>query len=208
MKYEYVERNEYKGPLQLALNLIKNIHNELSHLFTFDHKLAGSGSRKLITRKVNSNDGFDFDFIFLLQKWQEGLNGLNIKNHIIDLINDYKSHYSTYRLKIENSTSAITLKFHKPNSTNVWFSIDFVICLENEYGLNILRLMNNKQDSTWNLLPNTEDFYLEKEKVVKEKYEWSYIKKKYLHLKNEDSNNNKSYQLYIQLINNLYNELD
>lgn len=208
MKYEYVERSEYKGPLQLALNLINNIHAELNHLFTFDHKLAGSGSRKLITRKINSNEGFDFDFVFLLQKWQKDLNGLDFKNFIIKLINSYKSRYLRYSLKIENSTSAITLKFHKPNSIEVWFNIDFVVCLENKHGLNILRLMNNKQDSTWNLLPNTKDFYLEKEKVVKEEYEWPYIKKKYLHLKNEDSNNNKSYQLYIQLINNLYNELD
>lgn len=66
MKYEYVERNEYKKPLQLVLNLIKDIHKGLRHLFTFEHKLAGSGSRKLITRKINSNDGFDFDFVFLL----------------------------------------------------------------------------------------------------------------------------------------------
>lgn len=208
MKYEYVERSEYKEPLQLALNLIEIIHYRLNNLFTFEHKLAGSGSRKLITRKINSNDGFDFDFVFLIQKWQENLNGLDIKNLIIELINNYKSYYLRYGLKIENSTSAITLKFHKPNSINVWFSIDFAIYLENEHGLNILRLINNKQDFVWNLLPNTEDFYLEKEKVVKEEYEWSYIKEKYLHLKNKDANNNKSYQLYMQLINNLYHKLN
>lgn len=89
----------------------------------------------------------------------------------------------------------------------MWFSVDFVIWFEDDHGVNILRLTNNKQDCTWNLLPSTKIFYLEKENTIKEKYNWSYVKEKYLYLKNNDSNNNKSYQLYIQLINNLYNEL-
>lgn len=35
---------------------------------TFQYKIIGSGSKNLVTRVVNGNSGFDFDYNFVVQK--------------------------------------------------------------------------------------------------------------------------------------------
>lgn len=74
-KYEYVKWEEAR-PVKMELNrinqkmfsYIKSNYPELS----FKAKLVGSGKRGLITREVNGNKGFDFDFNLIIDAPPQG----------------------------------------------------------------------------------------------------------------------------------------
>ena len=68
MSYEFVSKNEYTPVRILLEEIIFEIQNKMKPEYTFQFSLIGSGRKKLITREVGSNKGFDFDYNFSLQK--------------------------------------------------------------------------------------------------------------------------------------------
>lgn len=66
MKYEFVKKSEYEPVRNEIESIIKKVQNLVREDFTFQFKLVGSGNKHLITRVVNGNRGFDFDYNLIL----------------------------------------------------------------------------------------------------------------------------------------------
>ena len=68
MAYEFVTKSEYTPVRNKFEKIIKEIQKEMKPEYTFQFYLIGSGRKKLITREIGSNKGFDFDYNFSVQK--------------------------------------------------------------------------------------------------------------------------------------------
>ena len=209
-KYEFVPKSEYQ-PLRIeAEKIIRKVQRLIRGQFTFQFKLVGSGSRHLVTRIKGGNGGFDLDY------------NLTINNPDED--HYWKAEFARETLfkafqeaikgtpfnKIENSTSSITIKNVDKKNSKIVYSCDFEIMYFDD-GHNYLkyaRFNKNNGNYTWEPRKYSEniDYKIE---IVLENYYWSAIKEEYLKLKNKNSDINKhSFQLYIEVINNLFNELE
>lgn len=74
-QYEYVTRREYSPINQDFQQIINQVHKEMKQYdITFQHELIGSGSRRLVTRILGGNTGYDFDY------------NLNINNFLLNSV--------------------------------------------------------------------------------------------------------------------------
>ena len=120
--FSYVSKSQYKPHLKIANDLLQFLHKELKIYFrekyktkfTFEHKIIGSGSKKLIMKKIDGNQGFDFDYNVVINnfdklpvKAQDYIRSIFI-SAIQDILRD-----DPYEIGINNSTSVITVKFYK-----------------------------------------------------------------------------------------------
>lgn len=64
MAYEFVSKSEYTPVREKLEKIIRIIQKEMKPEYTFQFSLIGSGKKKLITREVGLNKGFDFDYNF------------------------------------------------------------------------------------------------------------------------------------------------
>ncbi len=212
-EYEFVSKSEYRPVRNEIESIIHKAQRLLKHpgfaneKMTFQYTLIGSGSRHLITRIKGGNKGFDFDYNLILQSkpgyywnpkhakevlfkaFQEAIKGTNFQ-------------------KIENSTSAITIK--SVNKSKITFSCDLGIVYYNaDRELNYL---HTKKTGTqiiyeWQKKPSAinADDKLEALKEYWPNDYWKYVKAEYLNLKNKNSAQKRSFHLYIESINNVYN---
>lgn len=69
--FEYVPKSEYKPLRDYVENTIKKVQTEFreKNILTFQfYRIRSVGKRHLITRAINGNKGFDFDYNFEIQK--------------------------------------------------------------------------------------------------------------------------------------------
>lgn len=212
-KYEFVPKSEYM-PVRIELEkIIKKVQRLLHDEFTFQFKLVGSGGKHLITRKINGNKGFDFDYNIILNHrksnegyyWKPKYAKETLINAFREVVKD--TEYSDP----ENSTTSITIKVKDRKNSKIIHSCDFaVIYYPNDAEDNHYKYIrfNKPTHYTWeirNISKNIDDkLYWLKENV---KNYWNILKEHYLNLKNINQDENKhSFQLYYETINNIYNK--
>ena len=202
--YEFVQKNEYQPLRDEAEIIIRKVQKMLKKEFTFQYNLVGSGKRHLVTRIKGGNRGFDLDFNLFLN------NMVKAKFAKESLLAAFQEAIKgTHFNKVENSTSAITVKKVDKNNSRIVYSCDFAIMYyDNEKDLiKYVRFNKNQNNYTWE---NRKYSYKAEYKkgIVLNIYDWNQIKEKYLHLKNANKDLNKhSFQLFLETINNLYNEI-
>ena len=107
----------------------------------------------------------------------------------------------------QDGRSAITIKVVDKNNSKIIHSCDFAIVREIEYHLEIIKYIKEEKRYVWNKRELT-DKYQSKAKSIKKANKWKDLRVEYLNLKNNNQDSNKkSYQLYLEAINNLYNNL-
>lgn len=208
-KYEFVSKKEYT-PVRIELeNIIKKVQVILKKEFTFQFKLVGSGGRHLITREVNGNKGFDFDYNLILNQYNK--NAKYVKEKFIDAIN--KAVKGTNFSNAEDSTTSITIKVKNTKASKIEHSCDFAIVYylddsENHH-LKYIRHDKNQNQYIWAVRHNSYniDKKLEWLKNNNKNY-WNELKyEHYLKLKENNKDPNKhSFQLYHEAVNNMYNK--
>ena len=69
--YEYVKKSEYAPVRKELEEIIKSVQNEMWEKYglTFQFQLIGSGKRHLVTRIRGGNNGYDFDYNLIIQRW-------------------------------------------------------------------------------------------------------------------------------------------
>lgn len=212
--YEYVEKAEY-APIRKELEeVIKRTQIEMrkNYGLTFQFHLIGSGRRHLVTRIRGGNKGFDFDYNLIIP--HPG-NGYYYKANIIkqNFMDSFKTALRGTQYSFpKDSTSAITIKVVDKKNKKIRYKCDFAIIYYGDYddsdGYYYLR--NNKKQGSYEfafraLNSNTE----EKVTDIREYDDgWNYIRDEYLMLKNINEGNGKhSYSLYIEAVNNVYNQM-
>ena len=212
--FSYVSKSQYKPHLKIANDLLQFLHKELKIYFrekyktkfTFEHKIIGSGSKKLIMKKIDGNQGFDFDYNVVINnfdklpvKAQDCIRNIFI-SAIQDILRD-----DPYEIGINNSTSVITVKFYNGNKTETIFGIDIAIMKkDNDGNLFIWEFNDNKQNLIWNQRQSLQELD-RKVKLLRKLQLWGDVRDRYEVLKNKNAYE-ISFALFIQTISDIYNK--
>lgn len=211
--YEYVNRREYM-PLRKEFetlivkvqNMFKNKNNgDFRNKYSFSFRLIGSGRSKLVTRRIGSNTSFDFDYNLELQKYNENLDCNTIRH---DICNAFKSVCKKQNeiikdgmYSIKESKRVITVVLMKANKK---YSADFAIIKTINDGHQILIIDHNDGLYKWNQIKEY-NCAMQKVKEIKRKKQFKLIRDLYLYLKsNNQDKNKKSFSIYLEAINNVY----
>lgn len=206
-QFEYVTRREYSPVNQNFLSVINLVHADMKKQgITFQHDLIGSGSRRLVTRIVGGNKGFDFDYNFDIQKFPDEYGPKEIKNLFRESFR--RALKNTGYKDPEDSTSVLTIKMVDSDNKRIVHSFDIALTSCFDDGEKYIR--NNKNGSyTWEyrkgksfdsvLVDEIKDFYADG---------WGRIYDEYLILKNGNRDSNKhSYNLYVEAVNNVHGRM-
>ncbi len=204
MSYEYVPKSEYTPVRERLEEIILKFQENLKPDYTFQFVLIGSGRKKLITRKKGANTGFDFDYNLLLQKTKSD-DAQIIKKKFFEAIKDVAEDYG---YKTKNGKTTINIKLVDQENSSIHHSCDFALInvfyddYENEHQEIIVR---NENSYIWNEKEDSVNYTYKLSKIEAAGL-WHDLKSEYLKLKNNNRDKGKkSYHLFIEAINNVYN---
>ncbi len=212
--YEYVPKNEYRPVRQELEEIMRKTHIYMRKEFDlpFQHKLIGSGNRHLITRIKNGNGGFDFDYNFIIPAPEEGYKWkADVVKHQFMQALSFAIKGTRYSAP-KDSTSAITLKVIDKQNSKIEHSCDFAIIYysEDDDFNGYYYLKNNKNQGSYSFERRTLSIDIDEklECILSYSNGWNVLKDEYLKLKNSNKDKNKrSFVLYLESINNIYNRL-
>lgn len=205
--YEYVPKEELKSARLAVEKIIKTLQSEMKKNFgiTFKFDLLGSAGRKLVTRKISGNRGFDFDYNFYLQKFSDDPNFIwknffKVLNDIVRLDN---------RLKLNVNSRSITVKFTDKKNSRIIHSCDFAIIKDNLENTkeSILYYEKDRNRCYWNEEKLFKNIKVKTENIIANGL-WGELREQYLDLKNINNDEKTSLSLYYEAINNVYNNYD
>ncbi len=212
--YEYVTKAEYQPVREELEEIIKRTQTYMRKQFhtTFQFKLIGSGKRHLVTRIVNGNGGYDFDYNLILPAPEDGY------HYKADVVKAQFMEAIKFALKgtkykdPQDSTSAITIKVIDKAKSRIEHSCDFAIIYydEDETNNGYYYLKNNKTQGSYSFEFRKLSQYIDDKLSTIFEYRngWNAIREEYLKLKNRNKDINKhSFSLYLEAVNNIYNNL-
>ena len=207
--YEYVTKAEYKPVKKGIEAIIQKAQAYMRERYEtkFQYQLIGSGKRHLITRVVNGNGGYDFDYNLIISAPKK-IKPSVVKRQFMEAFT-YALKGTTYSAP-QDSTSAITIKVKDKKHSKILHSCDFaIIYYENNIETNgYYYLKNNKAQNQYvfeyrNLSRNIDK---KSQKILSCSNGWNVVRNEYLKLKNNSRDNNKhSFSLYLEAIHNVYN---
>ena len=197
--FRYVPRTEYQ-PLKNQIILILNeVQDEVRDDFTFQYHFIGSTKRKMITRDMKSNIGFDFDVDLTVNDDEEDYDPDEIRNILRNAITKVSRRYGF--TKCEDSTRVITIKMTNPWRSTIEHSCDFAIVYGNQY----IRFNKGTQTYTWEYQSKKHNDIEKRADILKKNGYWDEVRTVYLDKKNCNTNPDKhSRSLYFETINEVY----
>ena len=197
--FRYVPRTEYQ-PLKNQIILILNeVQDEVRDDFTFQYHFIGSTKRKMITRDMKSNIGFDFDVDLTVNDDEEDYDPDEIRNILRNAITKVSRRYGF--TKCEDSTRVITIKMTNPWRSTIEHSCDFAIVYGNQY----IRFNKGTQTYTWEYQSKNHNDIEKRADILKKTGYWDEVRTVYLDKKNCNTNPDKhSRSLYFETINEVY----
>lgn len=208
--YEFVKKKDY-GPVKHRfedeiLPVAREVLREMG--YTFQSELMGSGSRKLVTRVIDGNKGFDFDYDFELQYYPEDADAKRIKQDFMNALN--KASKPLGYKPCEDSTTVITFKMVDTTHSRIIHSFDIALTYSDEDGKHYIRFDKDNRRYIWNLRKSgicLDDKISELRNELGSQYHQA-LADKYLQLKNANTNpDRKSFILYAEAVCYLYNEI-
>ena len=197
--FRYVPQTEYQ-PLKNQIILILNeVQDEVRDDFTFQYHFIGSTKRKMITRDMKSNIGFDFDVDLTVNDDEEDYDPDEIRNILRNAITKVSRRYGF--TKCEDSTRVITIKMTNPWRSTIEHSCDFAIVYGNQY----IRFNKGTQTYTWEYQSKNHNDIEKRADILKKNGYWDEVRTVYLDKKNCNTNPDKhSRSLYFETINEVY----
>lgn len=207
--YEYVSKSEY-APVRKELEEI--IHRAQKYLrrkygITFQYRLIGSGNRHLIMRDTTSNKGYDFDYNLILPRAPKMKP--NILKERFRSAFDYATKGTAYACA-EDSTTVLTIKVIDQKRKKIKHSSDFAIIYYQQRELdNGYFYLKNWKDGSYTFefrqLSLGADRKLDE--IKQHPDGWERIRDEYKKLKNNNKQKKRSFVLYLESINNIYNHM-
>ena len=209
--YEYVTKAEYKPVKKEIEVIIQKVQAYMrEHYGTkFQYQLIGSGKRHLITRVVNGNGGYDFDYNLIISPPKKIKPNI-VKRQFMDAFAHVLK--GTKFSAPQDSTSAITIKVKDKKHSKILHSCDFaIIYYENNIENNgYYYLKNNKSQNQYvfeyrNLSKNIDK---KLQQILHHSSGWNNIRAEYLKLKNANKDIHKhSFSIYLEAVHNVFNHL-
>jgi hypothetical protein len=209
--FEFVpksELNPVKIQVEEIINLLQDAMREFGVTFTF--KLVGSGGKHLVTRVVNGNTGFDFDYNLGIQK-DGDLSGRELRLKVKSQLESILS--GTGYSAVSPGKQSMTFKFVDHENRRVIHSCDFAVVndYEDENGDSIQEILIWQRENDtyiWNKRPFAKN-YSDKLSNLKANGLWQEVKDEYLKIKNSNQDKEKkSFSLFFEAINNVYNRYE
>ena len=207
--YEYVPKTEYAPVRKELEEIIRKAQVFLRQKYgiTFQFRLIGSGNRHLIMRDTSGNKGYDFDYNLILP-YKPQLKPDTV-NEYFRLALNYAVKGTPYKCP-EDSTSVFTSKVVDPKHSKIVRSCDFAIIYyrsdDTDDGYYYLKnWKNGKYTFEFRTISDGADSKLYEIKQYPDG--WQRIKDEYKKLKNNNKQNKRSFVLYLESINNVYNHI-
>lgn len=209
--YEFVTKAKLKPVKNQLDTIIKKLQEKMKKYgVTFDIKLVGSAGKHLVTKIVNGNQGFDFDYNLVVQK-DGGLEDMELKKTFITELENVIA--NTQYSNVSEGTRSMTIKVVDKENSKIKHSCDFAVVHEYHDGLEdfnqeILVWDRYENRYLWNEQPSAIN-YIDKLSNLKANNLWQDLKIEYLKLKNNNQDKEKkSFSLFFEAINNVYNRYD
>lgn len=207
--YEYVAKSEY-APVRKELEEI--IHRAQQYLrqeygITFQYHLIGSGNKHLIMRDTASNKGYDFDYNLILPN-SPRLKAKQLKEFFRSAF-DYATKGTAYA-RAEDSTTVLTIKVIDQTRKKIKHSCDFAIIYyqQREPDNGYFYLKNWKDGSyTFEFRQLSLGADRKLDEIKQHPDGWESIRDEYKKLKNNNKQEKRSFVLYLESINNVYNHI-
>ena len=207
--YEYVPKTEY-APVRKELEEIirkAQVFLRQKYKITFQYHLIGSGKRHLIMRDTSGNKGYDFDYNMILPyKPEQKPKQLN---EYFRLAFNFAVKGTAYKCP-EDSTTVLTIKVVDPKHKKIAHSCDFAIIYypykNTDDGYFYLK---NWKDGRYTFEFRQLSEGAERKLAELKEYSdwWPRIKDEYKKLKNNNKQKKRSFVLYLESINNVYNHI-
>lgn len=202
--YVYVPRSEYLPVKKELEQLINNVQDEVREYFTFSFTYVGSTHRKMITRDLKSNIGYDFDVNIHVNDDDEEFEAWEIRKIIRNAIDKVAGRYD-YDF-CEDSTRVLTIKKKDYFRSRLISSCDFAIVFDCDDGRQQYIHFNKNQGTyEWQFLPVSNYELEDKADVLKKSGHWEEVRTLYIEKKNYNENKSKrSRSLYAESISEMY----
>ena len=207
--FEYVPKTEYAPVREEIEEIIRKAQSFLrkNYGITFQYHLIGSGNRHLIMRDTSGNKGYDFDYNLILP-YKPQLKASTVKEYF-RLAFNHAVKGTAYKCP-EDSTTVLTIKVVNKKQNKIAHSCDFAIIYypyeDSDDGYFYLK---NWKDGRYSFefrqLSEGADSKLDELRQYSDW--WSRIKDEYKELKNNNKQNKRSFVLYLESINNVYNHI-
>lgn len=212
-QFDFVSESEYLPVKRMLEDILEDVKTYLKreHDLSFDYHLIGSAGRELITREIGGNKGFDFDYNLIIPTLYQGEKYYPkvVKEIFLEAFN-----YAVDGTRFdppENSTSIITIKCKDRKRSRIKYSCDFAISYYvDKYNHNKgMMFLKNYKDGRYgfNLRGSTVDYDAKLNRILRYRNGWEIIEDEYIKLKNNNKQNKKSFVLYYEAINNVYNQM-
>lgn len=210
--YVYVSKREY-APYRRELDeIVRQVQRIMRKKYktTFQPRLIGSAGRHLVTKIKNGNKGYDFDYNLILQKTPLCNDPKKLKRQFMDAFNEAVQ--GTSYSPPEDSTSAITIKVIDKKNSKIIRSCDFAIIdyLNDKEPNRGYRYLKNLKNGTYEFCVRNQSINFSAKLDVIKEYDdgWNMVREEYIKLKNKNKDSNKkSFILYLESVNNVYNQL-
>ena len=197
--FQYVPKSEYQPLKNQIIQILNEVQDEVRDDFTFQYHFIGSTKRKMITRDMKSNIGFDFDVDLTVNDDEEDYDPDEIRNILRNAITKVSRRYGF--TKCEDSTRVITIKMTNPWHSTIEHSCDFAIVYGNQY----IRFNKGTQTYTWEYQSKNHNDIEKRADILKKTGYWDEVRTVYLDKKNCNTNPDKhSRSLYFETINEVY----
>lgn len=197
--FQYVPKSEYQPLKNQIIQILNEVQDGVRDDFTFQYHFIGSTKRKMITRDMKSNIGFDFDVDLTVNDDEEDYDPDEIRNILRNAITKVSRRYGF--TKCEDSTRVITIKMTNPWRSTIEHSCDFAIVYGNQY----IRFNKGTQTYTWEYQSKNHNDIEKRADILKKTGYWDEVRTVYLDKKNCNTNPDKhSRSLYFETINEVY----
>ena len=206
------ECRRYRSDCSITLKKVCSMLKEKG--ITAQFTLVGSGARHMVTR--NGDGPFDLDYnLEIIKAPNEYWNNLRHLKDIVRVLLDKAADLQCFS-ESKDSTSCLTALLHFKDEQTVEFKFDVAIVARNSKGI-LCRLIHNKnvlicgnEQYVWNEVPNSHDV-AQKAKQIKAAELWLDVRDQYVRLKEMYltrcwDKDHPSFIVYIEAINNVYNQ--
>ena len=207
--YEYVPKAEWPPARENIIELIHLVQDEVRSSFTFTYEFIGSAARKMITREVDGNVGFDFDVNIRVNDDEGKFKPKQIRNILRTAFDRFAKRFG-YGYG-EDSTRVITLKVKDRANSRILHGCDFAVVndyTDNEGKQRQKYIHFNKKQGTYGWQEQPKGYYLMLKRMAKIKRcpgLWNEVRDVYLDKKcrNEDPGK-KSRSLFAETIKEVF----
>lgn len=206
-EYEYVPKKEYQPVREDVEDIIRTVQSILrSKGITFRYELIGSGNRRMVTRIVNGNKGFDFDYNLVVSSMPE----ITAKQMKDEFTNAFRiALRKTGYEDPEDSTSVLTVKMVDKGCSRIMHSFDMAILIPSENGLFYIHHDKRSNQYSYQLRGGNIDLDAYLDEIERYYVDgWGLNRDKYLLLKNRnDDPGKRSFNLFVEAVKNVHNEM-